>query len=54
MAKQEIAIDLQNVIGSLKFLIAHLGFWHNQIYKSFYIYNENEQQVYNKMHTGEW
>ncbi len=30
------------------------SFWHNQIYKPSRIYIENDQQVYNEMHTGEW
>lgn len=54
MDEHEIAIHLQNVIGYLEFLIRHLGFWHNQIYKFSLIYNKNEDQIYNKMHTGKW
>ncbi len=54
MARQEIAIHSQNVVGCLEFLMEHLGFWHNQIYEPSHKYNENEQQVYNEMHTCEW
>ena len=54
MAGQEITIHLGNVMGCLEFLIADPGFWYNQIYKLSCIYNENEQQVYNEMHTGKW
>ena len=43
MARQEIAIHLQNVMGCLKFLMAHLDFWHNQTYEPSRIYNKNEQ-----------
>ena len=42
MTGQKISIHLQNVIGYLKFLISHPGFWHNQIYKPSYIFNENK------------
>ena len=52
MAGQEIAIYLQNMMGCLEFLMAHPGFLHNQTYEPSCIYNENEQQVYNKMHTS--
>ncbi len=54
IARQEIAIYSQNMFGCLKFLMKHPGFWYNQIYKPSRIYNENERQVYNKMHIGEW
>lgn len=52
MAKQKIAIHLQNVIKYLEFLIKHPSFWYNQIYKPLYVYNENENRVYNKMYNG--
>ncbi len=42
MTKQKIAINLQNMISYLEFLMRHLSFWHNQIYKPSHIYNENE------------
>lgn len=54
MAEQEVAINLRNVIGCLKFLVKHPGFCHNQTYKPSYIYNENKDQVYNEMHIGKW
>ena len=54
MARREIAIYLQNVVGCLEFLIKHLSFWHNQIFEPLYIDNENEEQVYNKMYNGKW
>ena len=53
MARQKIAIHLQNVMGCLKFLMAYPGFWHNKTYEPSRIYNENEQQVYNEMYTSE-
>ena len=53
IARWDILIYLQNVIGCLKFLIDHPGFWHNQNYEPSYIFNENKYQVYNKIHTGE-
>ena len=34
--------------------IRHPGFQHNQIFKPSCVYNENEEQVYNEMHTGKW
>ncbi len=54
MARQEIAMHSQNVVGCLEFLMGHPGFWHNQIYEPSCIYNENERRVYNEMHTSEW
>ena len=54
MVKQKITIHLQNVVSCLKFLIEYPGFWYNQTYELSHIYNENEQQVYNKMHTSKW
>ena len=54
MARREISIHLQNLIGCLKFLMGHPGFRHNQTYKPSCVYNENEHRVYNEMHTGEW
>ncbi len=29
MAQQEIVLNSRNMVGSLKFCIEHLGFWHN-------------------------
>ncbi len=54
MAEQEISIHLQNLIGCLKLLMDLPDFWNNLSYKLFRVYNENEHQIYNKMHTGEW
>ncbi len=54
MARQEIAIHLRNVVDCLEILMGHPGFRHNQTYEPSRIYNENEQRVSNKMHTGEW
>ncbi len=54
MARQEIAIQLQNMVDCLEFLMGDPDFWHKQIYERSRIYNENERQVYNEMHTSEW
>ena len=54
MARREIAIHLRNVVGCLEFLMKHPGFRHNQTFEPSYVYNENEERVYNKMHTGKW
>ena len=54
MVGQKISIHLQNVIGYLEFLMGHPSFWHNPIYKPFFVFNQNEYQVYNEMYTGEW
>lgn len=53
MARQEIAIYSQNVVRCLKFLMRHPSFQHNQIYELFRIFNKNEQQVCNELHTDE-
>ena len=52
MAKREITIHLQNVIECLEFLIRHPGSWYNQTFEPSYVYNKNEERVYNKMHIG--
>ena len=52
MASQESLIHLQNMIGCLKFLMGHPGFWQNQTYEPSYVYNKNKHQVYNEMHTN--
>ena len=54
MARREIAIHSQNVVGCLEFLMRHPGFRHNQTFEPSCVYNENEERVYNEMHTGEW
>ncbi len=51
IARQEIAIQLQNMINCLEFLMGHPGFQYNQIYEPCHIYNQNEHRVYNEMHT---
>ena len=40
------------MIKYFKFLIDLPGFWYNQIYEPFYVFNENEHQVYNKIHIN--
>ncbi len=52
MARQEIAIHPRNVVDCLEFFVGHPGFRHNQTYELSRIYNENDQRVYNEMHTG--
>ena len=52
MARQEVAIYLQNVVQYLEFLMRHLNFWYNQTFEPSRVYNKNEEQVYNEMHTG--
>ena len=42
MAGQKIAIHLQNMMGCLKFLMAHPSFRNNQTYKPSYICNKNK------------
>ena len=54
IAGQEIAIESQNVLSCIKFLMGHSDFQHNQTYKPYCVYNQNEDQVYNEMHTGDW
>ena len=54
IAGQKIVIQLQNVLSCVKFLMGYLSFQHNQTYEPCCIYNQNEDQVYNKMHTGDW
>lgn len=53
IAKQEIAIELQNVINCMEFLISHPGFQYNQIYKPCHIYYQNKYKVYNEMYIGD-
>ena len=49
-----LQIHLRNMVGCLEFLMRHPGFQHNQTFELFRVYNENEERVYNEMHTGEW
>lgn len=52
---QEIAIQLENIIYYMEFFIGYQGFLYNQIYKAYYVYNQNDYRVYNKMHiSNEW
>ena len=44
MAKQEIAIHLQNVVEYIEFLIRHPGFWHNRTFEPSCIYNEMKSE----------
>ena len=34
--------------------MGHPGFQHNQTYEPCRVYNQNEDRVYNEMHTGDW
>ena len=54
IAGQEIAIQSQNVLSCIKFLMGHPGFQHNLIYEPCCVYNQNKDQVYNEMYTGNW
>ena len=51
---QEITIQSQNVLSCIKFLMGHPSFQHNQTYEPCRVYNQNEDRVYNEMHTGNW
>ena len=51
---QEIAIQLQNILNYIKFLMGHLSFQHNQTYEPSHIYNQNKDRVYNEMHIRDW
>ena len=50
---QKNSIHLQNVIGSLQFLIDYLRYWQHQNYKPSCIYNANKHWVHHEMHIGE-
>ena len=54
MARQEIAIYLQNVVGCFEFLLRHSSFRYNQRFEPSGIYNKNEDQMYNEIYTGKW
>ena len=32
----------------------YLKFWENQMYQLSYIYNQKDDQIYNKMHMSNW
>ncbi len=38
----------------MKFLMGHLGFQYNLIYKPYHVYNQNKHRVYDETHTGDW
>ena len=42
------------MVRCLKLLIKHPSFWYNQIFEPFYIYNDNEEQIYNEIHISKW
>ena len=42
MARQEILIHLQNMIGYPKFLMGYPSFWHNSTYEPFCVFNRNK------------
>lgn len=42
IARQKIAIQLQNILNCIKFLIKYLDFQHNQTYKPCHVYNQNK------------
>lgn len=41
-------------MGCLEFFMRYRGFWYNKTYEYSCVYNQNENQVNNKMHIGEW
>lgn len=49
-AKQKLTIYPQQVIDYLRFLIRHPEFEYNQTYQPFYIYNQTDYYIYNKMY----
>ena len=54
IAGQEITIQSRNVLICIEFLMEHLGFQNNQTYEPYCVYNQNEDRVYNEMHTRDW
>ena len=34
--------------------MGYTGFWKNQTYQPFHIYNQKEDQVYNEIYTDDW
>ena len=52
IAGQNLTIQSRNVIDCLRFFIGHPGFWENQTYQLSRIYNQNDDRVYNEMHTS--
>ena len=54
IARQEIAIQSQNGLSCIKFLMGYLDFQYNQTYEPYRVYNQNEDRVYNEMHTRNW
>ncbi len=51
---QSLTIQSRNVIDCLRFFMGHPGFWENQTYQPFHIYNQNDDRVYNEMYAGNW
>lgn len=39
------------MVSSVKFLMVYPNIQYNQIYKLYYIYNQNDNQVYNEIYT---
>lgn len=54
IVSQNLSIQSRNMINCLGFFMGHLGIQENQIYQSSYIYNQNDDWVYNEMHRGNW
>lgn len=54
ISKQEIVIQLQNIVSCIKFFTSYFIFQYNQTYKPYYIYNQNEDQFYNEIYTRKW
>lgn len=50
--EQKIAIQSQNVLSCIEFLMSYLSFQYNQMYKLYYVYNQNKDRVYNEIHIG--
>lgn len=40
------------MIDCLRFFIGHPGFLQNLTYQLLHVYNQNKDQIYNKIHTG--
>lgn len=52
VVRQNLTIQSQNMINYLAFFMGHLGFFQNLTYQVLRIYNQNKDQVYNEMFTG--
>lgn len=51
MVGQNSIIQSRNMIDCLGFFMRHPRFLQNPIYQPLYIYNQNEDQVYNEIYT---